>query len=74
MTTPAIVEFNGGARPNPGPSAIGYIVKIDASVKEKSAHIGESTNNRAEYQALIRGLETALEEGCSYVESSGDSH
>lgn len=73
MTTPAIVEFDGGARPNPGPSAIGYIVKTDASIKEQSEHIGESTNNRAEYHALIRGLETALEEGCSDVEAKGDS-
>ena len=74
MTTSTIVEFDGGTRPtNPGPSAIGYIVKTDDSAEERSEHIGESTNNRAEYHALIRGLEVALEEGCSDVEARGDS-
>ena len=60
MVTSAIVEFDGGTRPtNPGPSAIGYIVKTDDSTENRSKHLGESTNNRAEYHVLIRGLETA---------------
>ena len=58
---------------NLGPSAIGYIMKTDDSTEGQSKHLGESTNNRAEYHALIRGLETALEEGCSEVEARGDS-
>ena len=74
MVTSAIVEFDGGTHPtNPGPSAIGYIVKTDDSAEERSEHIGESTNNRAEYQALIRGLKTALEKGCTEVKARGDS-
>jgi ribonuclease HI len=41
--------------------------------QEGSEHIGESTNNRAEYHALIRGLELASEKGCTEVEARGDS-
>jgi len=67
------VKFDGGARPNPGPAAIGYIVETDDWTEEGSDHIGESTSNRAEYHALIRGLETASEKGCTEVEARGDS-
>jgi len=74
MTTPAVVKFDGGTRPdNPGPSAIGYIVKTDDWTEERSEHIGESTNNRTEYRALIQGLELASEKGCTEVEARGDS-
>jgi ribonuclease HI len=72
MTTPAVVKFDGGARPNPGPAAIGYIVEADDWTEEGSDHIGESTNNRAEYRALIQGLELASEKGCTEVEARGD--
>lgn len=68
------MKFDGGTRPdNPGPSAIGYIVEADDWTEEGSEHIGESTNNRAEYHALIRGLEVASEKGCTKVEARGDS-
>jgi len=51
MTTPTVVNFDGGTRPdNPGPSAIGYIVETDDWTEEESDHIGESTSNRAEYR------------------------
>ncbi|GAA0295665.1 ribonuclease HI family protein [Halarchaeum salinum] len=73
MTAPAVVKFDGGARPNPGPAAIGYIVEADDWTEEGSDHIGESTNNRAEYHALIQGLELASEKGCTDVEARGDS-
>ena len=74
MTTPAVVKFDGGTRPdNPGPSAIGYIVETDDWTEERSEHIGESTNNRTEYRALIQGLELASEKGCTEVEARGDS-
>jgi len=52
---------DGGARGNPGPAAIG-IVLYDATdvVKQIGEVIGETTNNQAEYKALIRGLEEAI--------------
>jgi len=74
MTTPAVVKFDGGTRPdNPGPSAIGYIIGTDDWTEEGSEHIGESTNNRTEYHALIQGLELASEKDCTEVEARGDS-
>ena len=55
MTTPAVVHFDGGARPNPGQGAIGYVVEIDDWREVGREHIGETTNVKAEYHALIRG-------------------
>jgi len=72
MTTSAVVKFDGGARPNPGPAAIGYLVETDNWTKEGSDHIGESTNNRAEYRALIQGLEVTSEKSC--VEVMHETH
>lgn len=75
VTTSAIIHFDGGARPpDNGRGAIGYIVEIDDSTKEKgSERVGTATCNEAEYQALIQGLETASEMGCTEVEVKGDS-
>lgn len=52
---------DGGARGNPGPSAIGGTLLIDnKEIDNLSEYIGESTNNQAEYKALLAGLELAL--------------
>lgn len=50
---------DGGARGNPGPAAIGGVIldATDKVVKEFSRYIGETTNNQAEYKALVFGLE-----------------
>ncbi|WP_280535413.1 ribonuclease HI family protein [Halopenitus sp. POP-27] len=73
MTTTAVVMFDGETRPDdPGPSAIGDIVETDDWTEEGSKHIGESTNNRTEYRALIQGLELASRQGCTKVEARGD--
>lgn len=60
MTENIIVHTDGGARGNPGPAAVGvYIISADGKVlKEVAEHIGNSTNNFAEYQAVKVGLET----------------
>lgn len=52
---------DGGARGNPGPGAIGIIVRKDREILIKySAKIGKFvTNNVAEYEALIKALELA---------------
>ena len=50
---------DGGSRGNPGPAGIGAVI-LDAKknkVKEFYKYIGETTNNNAEYNALICGLE-----------------
>jgi ribonuclease HI len=54
---------DGGARGNPGPAAIGIVIKDEHAkiIKEHAEYIGETTNNQAEYQALIKALELAKE-------------
>ena len=53
---------DGGARGNPGPGAIGVIVREDDKILLKhSQKIGNYlTNNIAEYESLIKALELAL--------------
>lgn len=52
---------DGGSRGNPGPGAIGVIVRRDGKILIKySKFIGERvTNNIAEYEALIKAMELA---------------
>lgn len=54
-----VVYTDGGARGNPGPAGIGVVIQNEAgeTLHESSAYIGETTNNIAEYEALIRALE-----------------
>jgi len=52
---------DGGARGNPGPGAIGVVVRKDGEILMKySKFLGQRvTNNVAEYEALIKALELA---------------
>lgn len=57
------LNTDGGSRGNPGPAATGYVI-YDASnqvLKAGGRYLGETTNNVAEYQALIDGLMASLE-------------
>ena len=66
--------FDGASRGNPGPAAIGWvIVSSGGIVAEGGERVGETTNNRAEYDALVRVLERAADYGFSVVEVRGDS-
>ncbi|ELZ95999.1 ribonuclease HI [Haloferax sulfurifontis] len=70
----AHVYFDGASRGNPGPAAIGWaIVTSDGIVAEGSQRIGETTNNRAEYEALVEALSVAEEYGYDEVDVRGDS-
>lgn len=66
---------DGGARGNPGPAALGYVLEAeDGTVL--AAHgeaIGIATNNVAEYRALLAGLERAAELQLGEVEVVSDS-
>ena len=55
------IYTDGGARGNPGPAGIGAVIQDESGkvVSELSKYIGETTNNVAEYEALIEGLEKA---------------
>lgn len=53
---------DGGARGNPGPAAIGGVLyQKEQKINSFSEYVGETTNNQAEYLALIKGLKMALE-------------
>jgi ribonuclease HI len=70
-----IVNVDGGARGNPGPAAIGVVVR-DADgevVEERAERIGRATNNVAEYRALLAGIELAGAHGADELELVGDS-
>ena len=58
-----IIYTDGGARGNPGPGAIGvYVTEEDGKVLAKiSKRIGQSTNNEAEYRAVIEALKWIIE-------------
>jgi ribonuclease HI len=69
------VNVDGGARGNPGPAAIGVVLR-DADgevIAEHGERIGRATNNVAEYRALLAGIALAAEHGASEVELIGDS-
>jgi ribonuclease HI len=69
------VYADGASRGNPGPASIGAVV-FDENSREAhtvSRRIGRATNNEAEYQAAIAGLESALALGCTEVELRMDS-
>ena len=59
-----IAHIDGGARGNPGPAAIGVMVRDGQGnvLAEEGRCIGHGTNNEAEYQALIRLLEVAAQD------------
>jgi len=54
---------DGGSRGNPGPAAIGVVLKDEAgkNLTTFKEYIGETTNNQAEYKALVKALELARE-------------
>ncbi len=66
---------DGGARGNPGPSAIGVVI-CDAEgnvLKEDAECIGDMTNNKAEYRAMLKALEMAKSLKATKLLCHGDS-
>lgn len=66
---------DGGSRGNPGPAAIGAVLRDTHGrlVDEISAPIGTTTNNQAEYRALLAGLELALQRRVAHLNCYMDS-
>ena len=59
----ATLFSDGGARGNPGPAGIGFVLKIGKGKPiEAGEYVGEMTNNQAEYLAIKGGLKRALKE------------
>lgn len=69
-----IIYTDGGARGNPGPAGIGVVIREGENVvKEYGRYIGETTNNQAEYRALVSALESARDLGADEVDIFVDS-
>lgn len=71
----AILWSDGAARGNPGPAGIGAVLKSRDGdlLAECSDYLGHTTNNVAEYRALISGLERASQLGIERLEVRADS-
>jgi tryptophan 2,3-dioxygenase len=67
-----VVHVDGGARGNPGPAAAAAVISGDAS-DETAVALGTTTNNVAEYRAVLLGLERARALGATEVELVNDS-
>jgi ribonuclease HI len=75
MTAAYTLNCDGASRGNPGRAALGVSL-LDpqgAPVAEFGRTLGVATNNVAEYEALIAGLEAALEHGAVPLEVRLDS-
>jgi ribonuclease HI len=66
---------DGGARGNPGPAAIGFVICNPRGevVREGAECIGEMTNNKAEYRAMLKAMETAKTLKATKLLCHGDS-
>jgi ribonuclease H / adenosylcobalamin/alpha-ribazole phosphatase len=70
-----IVACDGASRGNPGPAGIGVEITNEEGevLAEIARGIGETTNNVAEYTAVIEGLARAAELGAGSVTLRSDS-
>lgn len=71
-----VLRFDGGSRGNPGVSGAGIVIYDLESGHEVWAafqYLGETTNNVAEYNALLSGLEMARAMGITRLIAEGDS-
>ena len=75
-----LLQFDGGANPNPGPASAGAVLwsPIEADGKrrvlfESGRFLGRATNNIAEVQGLLLGLKIAATRGARELLIEGDS-
>ncbi|MBN2378106.1 MAG: ribonuclease HI family protein [Sedimentisphaerales bacterium] len=69
------IKTDGGARGNPGPAGAGVAIWDEQGqlVLERGFFLGRMTNNQAEYEGLLRGLDAAGQLGADQVEVYCDS-
>lgn len=75
-----LLQFDGGANPNPGPASAGAVLwsPLDITGKrqvefESGRYLGKATNNIAEVQGLLLGLKIAATRGARELLIEGDS-
>ncbi len=58
------IHTDGASRGNPGAAAYAFVIDRDGQPSiEEAECLGDTTNNQAEYTALVRALERALKLG-----------
>ena len=70
------VHIDGGSRGNPGPAAAGFVVRRagdSAILRQAGVFLGRTTNNVAEYNGLLGGLQAAADLKASEVTIFSDS-
>lgn len=68
------IYIDGASKGNPGEAGIGVIISKDDEIKKNvSQYIGITTNNVAEYLALIYGLQEALMQNIKNIHINTDS-
>jgi len=70
-----VAHIDGGSRGNPGPAAFAAVMKTADGelVDEVSGFLGRTTNNVAEYRALLAALDYALTHKCRRLRVLADS-
>jgi len=70
-----IIHADGASLGNPGEAAIGATIKDEQGrlIACISQGIGRTTNNQAEYRAIIAALEHAISLGANQVDMRSDS-
>ena len=70
-----LLMIDGAARGNPGDAGCGAAIcdESGAVVKELSRYLGRTTNNVAEYEGLLMGLEALLQLGRKKIRVQSDS-
>jgi ribonuclease HI len=73
--TNATLYCDGASRGNPGPSGAGMVLLDEDGelLLELSRFLDEGTNNEAEYKALLRGLDAAIDLGVRCLQIFLDS-
>ena len=70
----AVLRTDGGSRGNPGPAGAGFVIEVaDEIVCRGGKFISSATNNVAEYEAFIWGLENVAALGHRHVTVYADS-
>lgn len=73
---PLNLYIDGGCRKNPGPGSIAVVIcrsNDNQLLLEYAEHIGECTNNEAEYRALLKGLDLSAKYTIGNVSCFSDS-
>lgn len=75
MPNKLIIYTDGGARGNPGPAASAFVIYDEKRemIEKGGKYLGKTTNNQAEYQAVILAINRAKDLGAKEIEFFLDS-